>query len=172
VWQKVDGRRGRLVLKNYNMIDFTEENRQTIYWHLTSFHSLAMLEESKGVPIGVLADRYIDNEISMQKGLQDYYDYLKDENNKNHALLNDIKKEKGKTFFKYLMEIIEESEGIKGLAEIVNEPVGKFQKEKYGRQIDGIWLEQWGVGDTGDSWNGYVCVKLSEERYLKFSYSM
>ena len=108
----------------------------------------------------------------MQKGMQEYYDYLNEENKKNHRLLNAIKKVKGKTFFKYLMEIIEESEGIKGLAQIVKEPTGKFQEEKYGRQINGIWVEQWSVGMEGDSWDGFVCVQLKENKYLKFGYSM
>ena len=70
------------------------------------------------------------------------------------------------------MEIIEESEGIKGLAEIVDKPVGKFQEEKFGRQIKGIWVEQWSVGMEGDSYEGFVCVESGKDRYLKFGYSM
>ena len=70
------------------------------------------------------------------------------------------------------MEIIEESEGIKGLAEIVKEPIGAFQKEKYGRQINGIWVEQWTVGMEGDSYEGFVCVQIKPNKYLKFKYSM
>jgi predicted transcriptional regulator len=108
----------------------------------------------------------------MQKGMKEYYDYLKKESDQNNALLSTIKQQKGKTFFKYLMEIINNSDGIKGAAEIIKEPIGDFQKESYGRQIKGIWVDQRSVGDSGDSWEGTVCVQLGESRYFKFGYSM
>jgi hypothetical protein len=157
------------------MIDFSEDNKESLIWHFASIADKALLQYGKEVAfceVRELAESYVDNEISMQKGMQEYYDYLNEENKKNHRLLNAIKKVKGKTFFKYLMEIIEESEGIKGLAEIVKKPIGTFQKEKYGRQINGYWVEQWAVGMEGDSWNGFVCVQLKEDKYLKFGYSM
>ena len=83
-----------------------------------------------------------------------------------------IKKEKGQAFYNYLRVIIEESDGIAGLAEIVSEPTGTFQKEDYGRTIKGIWVDQWNVGMESDSYAGTVCVQLSEKRFFKFSYSM
>ena len=104
--------------------------------------------------------------------MQEYYAYLRQEAKENSKLLSAIKKEKGDIFFKYLKEIIEESEGIRGLAEIIEVPIGKFQEEKYGRQIKGIWVDQRSVGMEGDSWEGTVCVQLSENRYYKFNYSM
>jgi len=154
------------------MINFTEETKNSIKSHLIMFWDTMNFEENKGKPVGQIADIYIKNEMDMQQGMKDYYNYLREEGEKNTAFLNDIKKEKGKTFYKYLMEIIEESEGIKGLAEIVDKPIGKFQKEKFGRQIKGIWVEQWSVGMEGDSYEGFVCVELSKDRYLKFGYSM
>ena len=108
----------------------------------------------------------------MQKGMEDYFNYLGEVDRKNRRLLKAIKKVKGKTFYKYLMEILEESEGMSGLAEIVKEPTGEFKAEKYGRQINGIWLNQWTTGMEGDSYEGIVCVQLKADKYLKFSYSM
>ncbi|HUM52922.1 MAG TPA: hypothetical protein PK431_13955 [Chitinophagales bacterium] len=157
------------------MIDFTEENKESLIWHFASCADRCLIKYGKEVSfceLKKIVDEYVGNEISMQKGMQEYYDYLKEENRKNHRLLNAIKKVKGKTFFKYLMGIIEDSEGIKGLAQIVKEPVGKFQEEKYGRQINGIWVEQWSVGMEGDSYEGFVCVKVKPNKYLKFGYSM
>lgn len=157
------------------MIDFSEENKESLVWHFSSFADRCLSNRGMEVPlveVKKLAEDYIDNEIAMQKGMQDYYDSMREIDVTNRALLNEIKKEKGKTFFKYLMEIIEESEGIRGNAEIVNKPVGEFQKEKYGRQINGYWVEQWSVGMEGDSYEGFVCVQLSPDRYLKFGYSM
>ena len=59
-----------------------------------------------------------------------------------------------------------------GWAEIIKEPIGKFQEEKYGRQINGIWVKQWSVGMEGDSWEGFICVQIKQNKYLKFGYSM
>ena len=154
------------------MIDFSEENKQCIKRHLVQFFNCTSHEHNKGVAIDEVADRYVDNEISMQKAMKEYYDYLKEESEKNHRLLLEIKKDKGSTFYKYLIEIINESEGIKGVAQIVDKPVGEFQKEKYGRQIKGIWVDQRSVGDSGDSWEGTVCVQPDKSRYLKLGYSM
>lgn len=154
------------------MIELTQENRESFKYHLTAFYHQRLMEGNSELSIGQVADNYIDNEMSMQKGMQDYHDYLNEENRKNKRLLRAIKKVKGATFHKYLLEIIEESEGIKGLAEIVKTPSGTFQKEQYGRQISGIWVSQWSVGMEGDSWNGIVCVEIKPNKYFKFSYSM
>lgn len=157
------------------MIDFSEENKDSLVHYFASFADKALLKHSKEVPFNELkdlADGYISNEIAMQKGMQEYYAELDKQNKLNHELLKSIKKEKGQTFFKYLMEIIQDSEGMKGISQIVIDPVGEFQKQQYGRQINGIWIEQWAVGMEGDSWEGTVCVQLSEKRFFKFSYSM
>ena len=45
----------------------------------------------------------------------------------------------------FLKELLGESEGIRGVAEIVKTPNGTFQEEKYGRQIKGVWVDQWSV---------------------------
>ena len=152
------------------MLLITEENKESLRWHLVSFHGIASLTQNE--PIGLLAEKYVENELAMAKGMQDYYDEIRKEEEANKNFLDGIKKRKGATFFKYLMEIIEESEGIKGLAQIVKEPIGSFQKDKKGRQIEGIWVNQYAAGDSGDSWYGTVCVKIDENEYLKFGYSM
>lgn len=156
------------------MIDFKEENRDSLERGFIAFYNTVeyFRQDNNDMPIGTIAKKYVDNEIAMKKGMQEYYDYLKEENRKNQRLLNAIKKVKGKTFYKYLLDIIEESEGIKGLAQIVKEPIGTFQKENYGRQINGIWVDQWSVGMEGDSYEGFVCVQLKSNKFLKFGYSM
>jgi DNA repair photolyase len=150
------------------------ENSDNIRMHLISFSDTIEYYRSLDplTPIGVIADGYIKNQIDMENGMREYYEYLNEENRRNLRLLKAIKAVKGKTFYKHILEVIEQSEGLKGQAEIVKEPVGKFQKENYGREIKGIWIQQWGVGDSGDSWEGIVCVKIKENKYLKFAYSM
>lgn len=157
------------------MIDFSEENKDSLVHHFASFADKALLKYSKEVAFNELkdlADGYISNEIAMQKGMQEYHAELDKQNKLNHELLKIIKKEKGQAFYNYLRVIIEESDGIAGLAEIVSEPTGTFQKEDYGRTIKGIWVDQWNVGMESDSYAGTVCVQLSEKRFFKFSYSM
>ena len=154
------------------MIDFSPENKENIKTHFLMFLDMVQHEPDKTIMPVTIAEKYIDNEIAMQEGMKQYYEDLRAIDMENHALLQEIKKEKGKIFYKYLLEIIEESEGIKGKAEIVDTALGKFQEEKWGRQIKGIWVQQWTVGMEGDSFEGFVCVQLGENRYLKFGYSM
>jgi len=150
----------------------TEENRQEFIYLLTGFYNHIRYMEDKNLPSIKIIEPFIDDQIAMYKDLSEYYDYLILEDNKNKRLLRAIKKTKGKTFYKYLMEIIEDSEGIKGLAEIISEPYGKFQKENYGRTIKGVWYTQQSVGMEGDSYEGTVCVQLKPNKYLKFNFSM
>lgn len=151
------------------MIDFVEDKEQLINLMLR-FHFYCS-QNTSDTPNKV-AEIVIQNEIDCQKGMMEYYEAMAEEARKNNRLLRAIKSVKGKTFYRYLLEIIEQSEGIRGLAVIVRQPVGEFQKERYGRQIKGIWVEQWSVGMEGDSWNGHVCVPLGNDKYFKFSYSM
>lgn len=119
-----------------------------------------------------LINRYLDQEEQYDKIYEELTAYEADCYRHNERLLKVIKKVKGKTFYKYILEILKESNRVDGKMEIVRKPCGEFQKEKYGRTIDGIWVDQWSVGTEGDSFEGYVCVLLKPNKYLKFSYSM
>jgi len=90
-----------------------------------------------------------------------------------NRILGAIELIKGKVFVESVKACIEESE-IDGFhpAELVKEPVGEYQKEDYNGSFEGIWVQQWSVGDSGDSYQGYVCIQLKEKMYLKFRYSM
>lgn len=150
------------------------ENKESFRNHLIQFASHIDYSNNAKEDKSVyqIADSYVKNQISMEDGMKAWADYENECFRKNKRLLKAIKSIKGKTFYKYLSGIIEGSEGIKGIAEIVKEPTGKFQKDNYGRQIKGIWVQQWSVGMEGDSWEGYVCVEIKPNKYFKFSYSM
>lgn len=150
----------------------TKENKREVIWLLNEFYDYIMYVDNKNLPNMQIIEPYVDGQIKMYEAMSEYYDYLALENKKNERLLRAIKKVKGKTFYKYLTEIIEESEGIQGLAEIVSKPTGKYQEEDYGRTIKGIWIEEWSVGMDGDSYNGTVCVQLKPNKFLKFNYSI
>jgi hypothetical protein len=156
------------------MISFKEDGERLKY-HLTGFYNMVEYERKKDPTLGVgyLANRYVDNETRMENDMQEYCNYMKEIDRKNRRLLNAITAVKGKTFYKHLATIIEESEGLRGLAEIVKEPIGKFQKEQHGRKIPGIWVDQTTDGGyTGDTFAGTVCVQISENKYYKFNYEM
>ena len=152
----------------------TEENRQSFKWFLQSFvDSLDWnREQDKSVTSHIVIDKYLDNQVAMQGGMQQFANYEKEICSKNKRLLNAIKSVKGKTFHKHLLGIIKESEGLNGLAEIVPIPQGGYQRENWGRDIKGYWIEQWSVGMEGDSYEGNVYVQIKPNKYLKLPYSM
>lgn len=141
---------------------------------LTAFNNRYEFDKQQDpeTSFGKSVKAFINDQVAMEKGMQEWVEYENLLAQKNKRLLNAIKSVKGKTFYKYVLQIIEEAEGIKTLAEIVNKPDGNFQREKYGRQIQGTWVRQWSVGDSGDSWEGFIYVQIKANKYLKFGYSM
>lgn len=151
------------------------ENIDSLRQHLISFHGMyeyMKTKEKKDIAIGPSVDAYLNDQLAMEEGMKAWADYERSIFVHNNRLLKAIKSVKGKTFSKYINEIIKECDNVTDKMQIVKEPVGNFQKENYGRTIKGIWINQWSVGMEGDSWNGTVCVELRPNKYLKFSYSM
>lgn len=58
------------------------------------------------------------------------------------------------------------------LYELVNKTTGQYQEENWGKHLKGVWCQQWSSGCEGDSWGGYVYIKLRENKYLRVNYSM
>lgn len=148
------------------------ENRQSLEWLLRDFKNAQ--QYWKDVPEHELIGKFLDNKIYEENEWKKICEAEYDIHRRNQRLLRAIKSVKGKTFYKRLMEVIKESEGMRSffLAEIVKVPVGKFQSERYGREIKGIWVDQRSVGMEGDSWEGTVCVEIKPNKYFKFHYSM
>lgn len=150
------------------------ENRGRKYWEISSIlDSWSWYKEES--PEGARHDfinSYLDSkelEEDCWRKLAEYEDQC---NKRNQRILKAIKSVKGRTFHKHVVNIIEECEGIDGMAEIVRVPSGKFQEEKHGKEIDGIWIDQWTTNMEGDSYEGIVCVKIKPDRFLKFRYKM
>ncbi len=156
------------------MIDWSEENKDSIVWHLMHFYECVQYQttEKPEARIQDIARSYVDNEINMANGMKEYFEYERSVYKYNDRLLRAVKSAKGTTFYKYLCQIMSESDRVHGHMSIIKEPLGKFVKEKYGRQIPGYWVEQWSTGMEGDSFSGHVCVQLKPNKYLKFDYSM
>lgn len=154
---------------------FWKEHEEKLKHHLTSFYDEFEHHKAESPDINLysFADRYINNQIAMEQGMQDYFDGVKEIDRRNTRLLKAIKKIKGKTFYRHLIALIKDANPTEwGEFEVVSNPGGKMQKEtEFGRSIKYIWVDQWSVGMEGDSFEGYIWVQLKENKYLKFRYS-
>lgn len=147
-------------------------NRERFYWLLSSFADRVRANPDK--PNAEIVNGFLDGEIAMEDGWKEYAKAVDEVDRKNKRLLYAIKRVKGKTYFKRLMQLINECEGIREcfLGEMVREPNGEFVKEPLGRQISGYWVDQRTVGTEGDSYEGTICVEIKPNKYFKFHYSM
>ena len=150
------------------------EDRQRKYWDLSSFygHVKYMEEYHPDAREPEIINIYLDNKEAEAKAYQEMADYDKEVWRRNERLLRAIKAVKGKTFYKHLLEIIKSLDRIDGMMGVVKEPNGKWQDERYGRTIKGLWVDQWSTGTEGDSFSGNAYVQLKENKYLKIGYSM
>lgn len=154
---------------------FWKENGDTIKSHLTSFYDQYEFQKGQDPKINIhqFADDYVNNEISMEAGMDEYFKGLQRVHKYNNRILKAIKSVKGKTFYRHLLSLIKNSESVSWSQwEIVKEPNGERHIEKeYGREIKFIWVDQWAVGTEGDTFDGYIWVQLKENKYLKFRFS-
>jgi len=100
------------------------------------------------------------------KGMEEYYKRI---DVHNAPILEIIKQEKGEDWYAELCELIEESQ-IHGEFEIVKKPYGN--KQEASELIEWEWVDQRSVGDSGDSFEGFVTVKINDDKYLKMPFSM
>ena len=100
------------------------------------------------------------------KSMKDYHDGIAKH---NEPILKAIKAEKGNEWFSELEMLMEESE-VCGAFKIVEEPNG--EKQESSELIGDEWVDQYSVGDSGDSWEGTITVKIGDKRYLEMPFSM
>lgn len=86
----------------------------------------------------------------------------------NGRILQAIRSVKGSEFYSDLERVIEWVQS-SGKMEIVSERVGTMQSEAY-RTITRVWVDQWSVGDSGDSFSGHVYVKIKLGKWLKMHF--
>lgn len=95
----------------------------------------------------------------------------------NNRILKWCEAKHGKAFVNNLLRLYKDCEvgsqmGFLDLIEIVNCPIGSYQPERYGSKIRGYWVDQWSVGTEGDSFEGYIYVKIRSNRFLKVRFSI
>ncbi len=94
------------------------------------------------------------------------------ENKKNLKILDDIKLKVSDDIYKEILIVIEESENTYNF-QILDKPKGKFQDEDDFVYLGGFWVDQTTNGGyTGDEYAGTVSIKIDEDVYLQFNYSM
>lgn len=118
------------------------------------------------------AQSYVENQIACEKGMDEYYAYVRECEQSDKRLLKAIRTVKGKTFVKHLLEVIDRDQTMGSKMAIVREPIGEFVKEQYGRYIKGYWVVQYSVGTEGDSFQGTICIEIRTDRYLKVHFSI
>lgn len=152
-----------------------KDNGELIKWHLSSFYNQYndMKGQDPSLNVHKYAESYVNNEISMEAGMQQYFDWLDVVAKYNDRILRTIKTVKGKAFCKHLVSLMKDSGAVNWRKwEIVKEPTGeKHVENEYGRYIKTVWVDQWATGTEGDSFDGYLCVELKKGKYLKFYYS-
>lgn len=152
-----------------------KEHGDSLKHHLVGFYNEYTFrkEGDPGLTMNEFADSYIKNEIAMEEGMAQYFNGLKEVDNRNERVLKAIKSVKGKTYYKHLISYLKDASMPEwGEFEIVRQPIGDEQKvTEYGRSIKREWVEQWSVGTEGDSFEGYICLELKPGRYLKFRFS-
>lgn len=90
----------------------------------------------------------------------------------NNRLFKAIETVKGKAFLRNLKMVLFDCYlSNYDKCTIVNSTTGKWQEERYGREIRGYWVDQWSVGMEGDSFAGFIYVKLKENKFIKCPYS-
>jgi hypothetical protein len=151
------------------------EDRQQKYWEISGILDMWdwNRKEKPELTKHEFINKYLDNKQAEEDCYRGLIEYENECARKNQRVLRAIKSVKGIAFYKHILAIIKESEGIRDVAEIVREPIGTFQKEQYGRSIKGIWVNQTTDGGyLGDSYAGTICIELKPGRYLKFHYAM
>lgn len=101
-----------------------------------------------------------------------YFEFQKEIEQENQKILGQLEQELPKEFFDSIQKVIEETTEyfVPTPMKIVKEPRGEEQSEDTGT-IKTIWVDQRSVGDSGDSYEGFVYVKLEENRFLQIPFS-
>lgn len=59
---------------------------------------------------------------------------------------------------------------VTGYITTTKQPTGTNQNERFG-PFKSVLVDQWSVGDSGDSYEGYIYAKYNKRRWLKIPYS-
>ena len=91
----------------------------------------------------------------------------------NNGILSAVERLHGKDFIKKLKEQFEEDGGPNSKMCFVDKTDGHFDQDLFEETGLELWIDQYcNGGYTGDSYAGYVFVRLKKNRFLKYHYTM
>lgn len=91
---------------------------------------------------------------------------------KDQEILKLVEESVSNTVYNDILYSIEMSENTYDYL-ITNKPEGEFQKEEDFESLDGQWVNQTTNGGyIGDEFAGTISIKINEDKYFQFSYSM
>ena len=120
----------------------------------------------------------------MDNAMKDYFEGEKLEqeriNKANNELLETLKYQLPKTYFKAINEFLNDAEhGIYGEIKIVEKPIGEWQYEineytenqDYWNELKGMYVNQ-SCGYSGDDFSGTLEIKIDSNRLLRCLFSL
>jgi hypothetical protein len=121
-------------------------------------------------------EKIASNEDELQDHWQAVQEADDEQRRRNQRLLNAVKSIKGEPFYKDIQVLFDSLEVGGGFVQmpllITRKKGGEYTRESCG-EIKGYWIDQFvNGGMTGDSYEGYVYVKIKKDRYIQAYYSM
>jgi len=113
-----------------------------------------------------------EDQEAYDKSILEWQESEKKENEKIKKILELVKSKVSNGAYEEILYEIEVSEYTYEYL-ITDKPKGEFQDCNDFEYLEGIWVDQiTNGGYTGDEFAGTVSIKISENEYLQFSYSM
>lgn len=113
-----------------------------------------------------------EEKAQYDKAMEDYIAAEKLAYEEDQKVLGIVKSKVSKKAFDDILYYIDVSENTYDYL-ITDKPKGKFQKEEEFEELDGLWVDQTvNGGYLGDEYAGTVSIKILENEYFQFNYSM
>lgn len=158
-------------------VDFLKkEDRERMYWYFQDIlnrYDFAKANEPQQTHHQLIAG-YLEDQRKMAEAMSEYADFTDQVREDNEIIMQGIKALKGKSFHRHLVNLMSDVDVIdyEKMQITREDPKGEWQNERgYGREIKGIYINQWSTGTEGDSFSGIIWVPLKPGRYLRYKYN-
>lgn len=150
---------------------FMRDNREQLEHILSSFRWHVENMKMEGTKEEFLK-WFMDQEIMTEQVYAEMWLEEETAHRRNINILKVIRKVKGVSFCRHLRAFLKECEAKFSVRfTITREAGGDWVAEKWGKEIQGYWVDQRCTNMEGDSFEGYIWVKLREDRFLRFFYT-
>lgn len=119
-------------------------------------------------PLKMKFNGYFDREMScLRDAMVEFEKEHREEKRHNERLFKVIQNFRGKQFVKELVEEMKNTNYVNKFC-LVKKPLGDYQGKN---GLIEFWVDQGGGGISGDSFSGYMYVKLKKGLYLEMYYN-